>query len=200
MSPLTGSYFTSWAFFDACVGKKRETIGTIILALSKPLGLDPQLVGALTEMQASRMGLYVHEGHRERFVVLRELVTDEVVESLVSAGYRGKRGEVWLVRVHPPPVPPAGYSVVFTTPYVILEPGLAEWKAYLRRTLPKIGVDDEVSAYENLMKYGLGRNYWNEYIFEAYVNHQHDAVFLMGLPDVEESRPHSRTGYWSREE
>ena len=32
MSPLTTSYFTSWAFFDACGGSTRETIGTITLA------------------------------------------------------------------------------------------------------------------------------------------------------------------------
>ena len=42
------------------------------------------------------------------------------------------------------------------------------------------------------MKYGLSSAYWNEYIFEAYANHRPDAVFLAGLPDVEESRPHSR--------
>jgi hypothetical protein len=32
MSPLTRSYFTCWAFFDACAGPASETIGTTILA------------------------------------------------------------------------------------------------------------------------------------------------------------------------
>src|ERR1035441_7887485 len=31
MSPLTKSYFTCWAFFDACAGPANETIGTTIL-------------------------------------------------------------------------------------------------------------------------------------------------------------------------
>lgn len=47
-------------------------------------------------------------------------------------------------------------------------------------------------GYELLMKYGPERNYWNEYVFEAYVNHRAEVIFLCGLPDVEESRPRSR--------
>ena len=31
ISPLTTSYFTCWAFFDACAGRANETIGTTIL-------------------------------------------------------------------------------------------------------------------------------------------------------------------------
>jgi hypothetical protein len=42
------------------------------------------------------------------------------------------------------------------------------------------------------MKYGLERNYWNEYILEAYVSHQTEAIFLTGLPDAEDTKPHSR--------
>ncbi len=47
-------------------------------------------------------------------------------------------------------------------------------------------------AYEQLMKYGLSRHYWNEYIFESYVNHVKEAIFLAGIPDIALSRPHSR--------
>ena len=36
------------------------------------------------------------------------------------------------------------------------------------------------------------RDYWSEFVFEAYVNHRSDVIFLAGLPDVAESRPHSR--------
>jgi hypothetical protein len=34
--------------------------------------------------------------------------------------------------------------------------------------------------------------YWAEFVFEGYVNHRPGAIFLKGLPDVPESRPHSR--------
>ena len=49
------------------------------------------------------------------------------------------------------------------------------------------------------MKYGLKLNYWNEYIFEAYAGHESSAVFLRGLPDVDESRPLSRKSGEMRE-
>ena len=42
-----------------------------------------------------------------------------------------------------------------------------------------------------MMKFGLQTNYWPEYVFEGYVNHKSDVIFLRGLPDVAESRPHS---------
>ena len=35
MSPLTTSYFSCWAFFDACAGPANETIGTTILELAR---------------------------------------------------------------------------------------------------------------------------------------------------------------------
>lgn len=35
-------------------------------------------------------------------------------------------------------------------------------------------------------------NYWTELAFEAYVDHRSDVIFLKGLPDMAESRPHSR--------
>ncbi len=91
------------------------------------------------------------------------------------------------------PPPSCETAVVFITPYVVLSPGVDDWLAYLDRTLPKVpGKKDRRAAYEHLMKYGLSNSYWNEYIFEAYVNHRPDMILVMGLPDVDESRPHSR--------
>ena len=36
------------------------------------------------------------------------------------------------------------------------------------------------------------RDYWTEFVFQAYVNHRTEVIFLAGLPDVAKSRPHSR--------
>jgi len=47
----------------------------------------------------------------------------------------------------------------------------------------------EASAY--IMKHGPTLNHWNEYIFCAYTSHQHNAVFLTGIPDIKESLPHA---------
>ena len=62
MSPLTGSYFTTWAFFDFRFGDGLETIGTCLLDVSDRLGLNPGLVEAIRLFQESRMGIYEHVG------------------------------------------------------------------------------------------------------------------------------------------
>ena len=56
LSPLTTSYFNSWACFDACVGPTRETIGSIILAVGAAFGMGADLLRVIQSMQESRMG------------------------------------------------------------------------------------------------------------------------------------------------
>jgi hypothetical protein len=124
-------------------------------------------------------------------VVLRELVTEGVCRSIVPAGYRGRKGELWIARVLPPPYPGGSEHAVFTTPYVLVEPGRAEWQAYFRRTLPQEPPQARSDAYERHMKYGPTRHYWNDFVLEGYVSHRNEAIFLAGLPDVPDSRPHS---------
>lgn len=62
----------------------------------------------------------------------------------------------------------------------------------IRRTLSKSPADDCIPAYERHMKYGPIRNYWNEFVFPAYVNHRPEVIYLKGLPDIPESLPHSK--------
>ena len=191
ISPLTSSYFHCWAFYDLVFGLGRESIATCLIAVGKALGVDPGLLAVWTALERSRLGLYVHQGSDGDVVVLRELVTDDTRRCLVAAGYLGNEGELWLARVVTPPS--FDTAVAFITPYVVYSPGIAEWQAYLERTLPEVpGHKDRLAAYRHLMKYGLAKDYWNEYIHEAYANHLPGAVLLIGLPDVEESRPHSR--------
>ena len=96
------------------------------------------------------------------------------------------------MRVFPPPLPGLTEHVVFTTPYLLLHPGEREWQAYFRRILPDAPLHDRIARYERHMKFGPTRDYWTDFVFEAYVNHCTDVIFLAGLPDVPESRPHSR--------
>jgi len=189
MSPLTTSYFTCWAFFDACAGPANETIGTTILEAGAAFGMRPELLRRVRMMQDSRMGFYVHRGREGHVSILEDLVTAAVYRAMVPAGYSGRKNENWYVRLLRPPIPGGKEHVVFTTPYIVVHPDFAEWLAYFRRTFPTTaGFDD----YERHMKYGPTREYWNDYVFEAYVNYQTDAIFLAGLPDIPESRPHSR--------
>lgn len=192
MSPLTLSFFYCWAFFDACVGLAEETVGTTIIAVGSAFGMRNDLVSVIGLMQNSRMGVFVHEGVEKDKVVLRELVTDKVCKAICPSGYHGQKNELWYVRVFPPPVPSLEEHVVFTTPYLLIKSDESEWQAYFSRTLPDTSIEERVVAYEHHMKFGPTRNYWTEFVFEAYVNHRSDVIFLTGLPDMPESLPHSR--------
>jgi len=206
MSPLTVSYFSSWGTFDLCSsGAKKETPCTIATDLCQFLRVDEGLITLFETMQASRMGIYRNEGVANRFVFLREMVTNQEIKAIAPSGYLGNAGEVWFVRVLPPPFEEAAfeYSLVFTTPYVLGMLGPRQefvtrveedWLDYFARNLSKTNQQTEQLAYEYLMKYGLSRNYWNEYVFLSYRNHRHDMILLEGIPDIPASLPHAEIG------
>jgi hypothetical protein len=202
LSPLTNSYFSCWGFFDLCAGIKKETFGTVIIDMCKYLNVDAGLIKIFEHMQNSRMGLYVHEGVSGKFTKLRELITEKEIEAIVPSGYVGRPGEMLLARIMPEPFPELnyGYSVLFTTPYVLSEmqngrfvlANEDKWLSFFARAQERTKINDKKRSYEILMKYGLNRHYWNEYIFEGYVNYQTEMILLAGFPDIALSRPHSR--------
>lgn len=201
-SPLTGSYFFCWGIFDLCSGMHKESFGSIIIDLCRYLNVDPGMIKIFESMQNSRMGFYVHEGSSGKYVFLRELISENRVKVIVPSGYAGDPGQIWLARIVPEPFPELnyGYSVIFTTPYIISEMNKGgffyanedKWLSFFERNLAKTGVSGKVQAYEYLMKYGLHRHYWNEYIFEGYVNYSKEMIILAGFPDDPISRPHSK--------
>ncbi|WP_291322481.1 hypothetical protein [Desulfonatronospira sp.] len=203
MSPLTLSYFFCWGFFDLNVGNQRESLGFVATEVCKELKADEGQIRAFEAMNSSRMGLYVHEGFSGQGDLLREFVTGNRIKVKVPSGHKGQPGEIWLVRLLPPLFPEMGldYSVVFTTPYVIgklkgktfsMVGDEQGWEEYFERTLDKVQAKDKLEAYEKLMKYGLSRHYWNEYIFEAFFNYTKEAIMLTGFPDIPLSRPFSK--------
>lgn len=188
MNPLTTSHFTCWAFFDAAVGPRHETLGTCVIAVGEALGMDPRFLAHAHAMQDSCMRVYVHdEASAPGTASLRDLVSGARVSCIVPGGWRGSRGELWLARVLPPPAASVGGSVVFTTPYVLRGAGEQDWLAYFDRTLGTARGDAKKSIA--VLKYGID---WNEYIFEGHAGHVSEAIFLEGLPDVPASLPHHR--------
>ena len=177
--------------FDITAGLHKETFTTIIIDLANQFGLHKAMLEVMQTMQDSRMGLYEFMGRQADKIFLRELMGTEVIPCICPAGYRGtQQGELWFVRILPPVLAPFAYRVIFTTPYVLLSPGKNSWEAYLNRTISDKKTKTTANSLENLMKQGLSEYYWNEYIFQAYVNHKPDVIYLQGLPDVSSSRPH----------
>jgi len=201
-SPHTQSYFTCWGFFDLCIGIKKESFGTVILDLLKHLKSDPGLIKIVECMQNSRMGIFIHKGNSDRYVILEELITGKEMKVIVPSGYQGKRDEIWYARVMPEPFPELnyGYSVVFTTPYILMDLNgnmgssakRDNWEAFFDRNLKAAGKKETIKAYESFMKYGKNKHFWNEYIFEGFVNYQADMIMLAGYPDKPLSMPHSK--------
>lgn len=196
MSPPTGTYFFGWAWCDLTVGLAKESAASVTIGVVASLGVDGGILSTMRTFADSRMGLWTVVGHGKGTTILREGVMGDTRECVVSAGYPGKRGELWLARVLPTPA--EGFpSLVFTTPYVLMSPPSA-WEAYLERTLRPMDAKYPVRAYPRLMKHGLSARYWPEFVFEAYANHTPNAVFLLGLPDVYGSRPHGKGYVWPK--
>lgn len=192
MSPLTASYFTTWAFLDCRFGPDDETIGTCLLDVSGLLGLDDGTIEIIRRLQESRMGIYAHCGTVDNSkCILRELVTNRKFTCYPTSGYAGQAGQLWYVRLCPPLFDLVEYHVVFTTPYVLIDATETDWAAYLNRSLLEAGDSNASFDLNWLMKFGKSLNHWNEFVLQAYQHSQSDAIFLAGLPDVKGSLPHA---------
>lgn len=186
MSPLTTSYFTCWAFFDAAVGPLNETLGTCVMAVGEPLGMSLDFLRLVQAMQSSAMSVYQHEGFdADGTTLLRDLVTGTRASCIVPSGWRGTRGELLLGRVLPPPPGASPVSVVFTTPYVLRGATERDWLAYFERTLG--AAREDANKCTSALKFAI---HWSEFIFAGYAGHVHEAIFLEGLPDTPGSLPH----------
>ena len=174
MSPLTTSYFSCWAFFDHRIGKTTDTLADCLIEANDTICMNPHQLDALRKMSQSRMGIYEHRGMEGKHVRLRELITDREFVCHSTSGYRGKTGELWYVRLLPPLEPElATYHIVFTTPYVLIGADEeATGSTYLKRSVVGIKAPSEADALHQLLKFGLGKNYWNEFVFLAYHHHQ----------------------------
>lgn len=192
MSPLTTSYFTTWAFFDLRFGPDKETIGTCLLELADVPGFDELQVEPIRNYQESRMGIYEHSGRRKSRIRLKELLTGKEFVCHSTSGYQGKKGELWYVRLGPPISSLedlADYHVTLTTPYILMNASKIDWTAYLKKNLSAAVDTDE--ALNDFLKYGPTPCHWHEFVLLSYHHAQYDAIFLTGLPDVKGSLPHA---------
>jgi hypothetical protein len=192
MSPLTTSFFSCWAFLDHRIGKTTDTLAGCLIEANDSICMNPDQLEALRRMSQSRMGIYEHKGMEDNHVRLRELITDKEFVCHSGSGYRGKKGELWFVRLLPPLVPElATYHIVFTTPYVLIGQSKKDWIAYLKRSMVGMKAPPEADRLHQILKFGPRRNYWNEFVLLAYHHHQADAIYLSGIPDLKATLPHA---------
>jgi hypothetical protein len=192
MSPVTTSFFWCWANCDASVNAHRETMGSVTLAVAAEFGVHPKTLTLMRVLNDSRMGIYRVEGHSDARAQLVDLVTSQRCSAICESGYIGSAGELWFARILPPALPASSDHVVFTSPYVLLAPDTMGWTQYFDRVASQDPRRPRIKGLERHLKWGPTRRYWTDFVFEGYVNHEPGAIFLKGLPDVPESRPHSR--------
>ncbi|MDA2923940.1 SEC-C domain-containing protein [Acidobacteria bacterium AH-259-L09] len=191
MSPLTGSYYTLWAFSDFRFGKDKESITSCFIDLADIIRFSPMNKEAAILLDQSRMGLYEHSGIDGKLIVLKELLTKKVHKCLCPSGYHGRKGELWYVRLADTPMANLAYSIVLTTPYILVEMPKIAWIDYFERNLITTTTVGMENRLHRLMKFGKSWNYWNEYVFQAYVNHRSDVIYLTGIPDLPKTLPHA---------
>jgi hypothetical protein len=191
MSPVTTSFFTTWALYDLKFDGT-DTVGTCLIEANDVVRLNPDQLDALKKISSARMGVYEHVGFEGPHVRLRELITDAEYTCHVASGYRGQPGELWYVRLLPPLLPDlARYWIAFTTPYVLIKTSKADWAQFLRRAMSQPAAGNDALRLHSFLKYGPDVNYWNEFVFKGYHHHQGDAIFLAGIPDLKATLPHS---------
>ncbi len=189
--PIYPSYIEIFSLFDLWTGSFRETTGALLGSLGEHLRLDPDFLRLLDLLNQSRLGIYHCEEIRNGRPILREIATGRLESPAISSGYVISQDEILLIRILPPPGPSFGESVILSTPFVLVSPGLLSWKYYVgRASLPfdaESGTPSE--AYRTLMKFGKKWSDWPKFIVRAHLKSEEDAVFLSGLPDVPGSLP-----------
>lgn len=185
MSPLTNSYITLWCFCDFRFGKTKETISTIFYDLGKKYNFDKSVMDAINNFNSSYMGFYKHIGFDNDLIILKEIVSDIEYKCICPAGYVGRKGEIWYVRIIPNLDEVYNYHIIFTTPYIILNYSEKDWKKFFQR---QIGNSGNLKIY-HFLKYHPDIKYWHNYIFEGYVNYNENCIFLTGIPDIKGSKP-----------
>ncbi len=195
--PLSKSFFSYWAFFDASPTIGGETLGTCILALSARLRLDGESIRIVRLMQNSRMGFFEWRGASGSMVRLRDLATGDEVRAFDPVACPGQPGQVWYTRVLPAPLRGEARHVMVTTPYIVdgVEPDDARrFIADAVAALATDGADHDAGGAAALLKYGPQPAYWPGYVLAAYRGHRTDAILLEGLPAPPRARGAARAG------
>lgn len=197
MSPVTDSFFYSWALCDLEFGFDRDNIGRIAADMMVEMGMPHELRDFCGKLLTSRMGIYETINIDGDLIVVRELVTGH--ELLVDAptGYLGEEGELRFVRLGPPAIPDAEYFTELTTPYILEDRSASDWTRYLKSVMPdsvaaedwspSTLVEDRLAA---VFKKDLGPMPWMEFVFQGYRGYEDDVIYLTGIPDDRASLPH----------
>ena len=195
MSPISKSYYVAWELYDMQLGIEKETLASIILdtlSLHKDV-VNVELIKIIKYITQTKMGIFEVCEKNKKLILLKELISEEEFWAISSSGYEGAVGQLWYARRMPTIFGYYDYSVIVTTPYVLLN-DKKDWIDFFN----KHGVLKR-NLY-NFMKFGPKKNFWNEFIFYGYYNFIDQAIFLSGLPEHKKMLPCSSSFQGNRSE
>jgi hypothetical protein len=192
MSPISLSCFVCWTSFDIKIGIDKENYTSCVIEVNKILSDDFYFNYLYDLMQQSRLGLYRVVDYIDDKIILEELFTKKRYKCYSpNRTHPFMYNELWLTRLFPPVDKQFDYYIVFTSPYVLVS-SQQDWQDFLDRNIK--GVRDTKVAEQNydlFMRQGLGNNYyWLEFIMQGYSEHSDVVIYLTGIPDRGNSRPH----------
>jgi hypothetical protein len=197
MSPVTDSYFHSWALYDLEFGDDGDNIGRIAADITAEMGMPLELRELCGKLLNSRMGIYETIDVDSDLIVVRELITGHELLVDVPTGYFGEEGDLRFVRLGPPAIPDAEYFTELTTPYILEGRSADDWCRYLKSVMPQSVVSEDGSPstliedrLAAVFKEDRGPMPWLEFVFQGYRGFEEDVIFLTGIPDVPASLPH----------
>ena len=121
VSPISKSYYAQWELFDMQTEKDKETISGIILDIADVLGMNDGDKQILEKIALIKMGIYEVRQKEGTLFLLDELVTGEEFWAVNNSNYKGDVGQLWYVRRLPRFEEYYDYSLISTTPYVLLK-------------------------------------------------------------------------------
>jgi hypothetical protein len=119
VSPVSVSFFTSWAFLDFPVAATDATICSCAAEIGRAFAASDDFVSTLQAMGDSAMGIYEYLGWQDGLLGLRDILDQQEYRCIVPSGHHGCKGELWYVRLLPPLNEAFVHSVAFTSPYVL---------------------------------------------------------------------------------
>lgn len=190
MSPVTDAYFAYWVLCDFQFGKNKETINTVFTDVGRSENFEEMIFKIGENLHDSHMKFYRHMGFQDGLILLKDIMTDEILLAKSSSGYDGSEGEIWFVRIVENLDDVHDYYVLLTTPYVILKYSVDDWIAFFRRQGIEKGDSEMGIKYRDFMTNPPIPNYWMEYLVDAYVNFNPHSINLTGIPDLPGTKPH----------
>lgn len=193
LSPISNSYFSNWQLFDLQIGLDKESFTSCLLDLSGLMKLNGSQELLYSRLHESRMGIYKIIEEVDDKLLLEELYTGKQYLSYTpNLLHACSVGDLWFVRLLPPINESFDYYIIFGSPYVLRSSQQDWYKFFDRNIQGERGTTEAEENYQKFMKNGLSNSYWLEFVMQAYSRHTDLVIYLTGVPDIANSRPHSR--------